>query len=78
MQMIWHQYIIAYKAGVGLILPNLMKRALHARLRQPRRPLLSADGQENPIRSVQPNMNPFGWRASSWFKKLTVGHRSNL
>ena len=58
MQMIRHKDIIAHQPGCGLIFPNLMQRPLHTRLRQPRRPLFSADGKENPIRAAQHNMDP--------------------
>jgi hypothetical protein len=78
MQMIRHQDIIAHEPSGSLIFPDLMQRLLYAGLRQPRRPLFRADSQKNPIMAAQHDMDPFGWRAAPWFKKLSIGHWLNL
>jgi hypothetical protein len=57
MQMIWHQQVIAHQPICGDALPEVMKRSLDSVVRKPAGPILSADGQEDPVGSANVNMN---------------------
>jgi hypothetical protein len=65
MQMIGHKEIIADEPRGGGVFPNLVQRALNRSLRQPAPALLRANGQENPIRSAERNVNALRRRATA-------------
>jgi len=65
MQMIGHQKIITDEPCCCGVLPDVVQSALNRSLCQPLPALLSADREENPIRSAERNVNTFLRRAAS-------------
>ena len=78
MQMIRHQEIVAHQPRCRRVFPDVVQGALHRSLRQPTLALLGADGEKNPVRSAERNVNPFGRRVAARFAERRFTHADFL
>ena len=72
--MIRHQKIIAHQPRRRRVFPDVVQGALDGSLRQPAFAFLGANGEKDPVRSAERNVNPFGRRVTARFAGWRFAH----
>lgn len=74
MQVVGHEKVIADQPCGCRVLPDVMQRALNRSPGQPFFALLGADGEQNPVCSIERNVNTLGWCTAPGFAEGAFAH----